>query len=61
MNIASIPYIQRKQGTLLAGLVILIVLVASSGLLIRKLTNALEEAYYIESRIEVNTSFNRNK
>lgn len=52
-------YLQRKQGTLLAGMVILITLIALSGVLIGKLTSALEEAYYIESRVEVNTSFNK--
>lgn len=54
MNITALPYMQRKQGNLLASVILLIVLIASSGFLIAKLTNALEEAYYIESRIEVN-------
>ncbi len=60
MNLSSLPYIQRKQGTLLVGMVLLIVLIASSGFLIRKLSYALEEAYYIDSRIDINTSFSNN-
>ncbi|RJQ13610.1 hypothetical protein C4553_02940 [Candidatus Parcubacteria bacterium] len=51
----------KKSAILLAGVFILVALSILSGFLIDKLTPALEEAYYIESRVQINTAILNDK
>lgn len=45
---------EKKPLVLIAGITVFIMILLLSGVLVRKLTPILEEAYYLESQVQLN-------